>query len=165
MNRILNRFATPFTLGLFAVSTISGVALFFHWVPPLFHSMHEWLSMLLLLPFVLHIWKNWAAFTGYIKRKTIWVPLVVSLVVALPFAYAGFNAGGGGNPAFRAVGLMTRAPLTEVAPLLDTTPEALLDSLQQQGFQASSTDQTLGAVAAASGTPANELLFSLLPRR
>ena len=165
MNRTLSRFATPFTTGLFAVSTVSGVALFFHWQSSLFHSMHEWLSMVLLLPFVLHLWKNWPAFLGYIKRKTIWMPLAVSLVVALPFAYAGLAGGPGGNPAFRAVGLMTQAPIAELAPLLDTTPDALLAELQQRGYPAASAEQTLAAVAETAGTPANRLLFDLLPQR
>ncbi len=165
MNKTLSRFATPFITGLFAVSTVSGVALFFHWQSGLFHAMHEWLSMLLLLPFVLHLWKNWPAFMGYIKRKTIWVPLVVSLVVAVPFAYAGLSAGGGGNPAFRAVGFLTQAPLAELAPVLKTSPEALVAALKAQGYDAASTDQTIQAVAAASGAPANEVLFAVLPSR
>ena len=43
MKPFLNRYATPLTLGLFAVSALSGVALFFHLAPGAFHGMHEWL--------------------------------------------------------------------------------------------------------------------------
>ena len=166
MKTFINRFATPLTTGLFAVSTVSGVALFFHWQSGLFHSMHEWLSMLLLAPFVLHVWKNWNGILGYIRRKTLWVPLVACLVVALPFAVMGLSGGpGGGNPAFRAVALMTQAPLTDLAPMLQTTPEALLADLQARGYQAASIDATLSVVAADSGAPANEVLFAVLPAR
>ena len=59
MKSILYRYATPFTTGLFLVSLVSGVALFFHVGPAAFHGMHEWLSMVLILPFVLHMWRNW----------------------------------------------------------------------------------------------------------
>lgn len=162
MKTFINRYATPLTTGLFAVSTIPGVALFFHWQSGAFHAMHEWLSMVLLLPFVLHLWRNWAAFLGYIKRKTIWIPLAASLVAAVPFAYAGLSAGGGGNPAFRAVGLLTQASLTEVAPVLDTTSQALLADLRQRGYAVASVEATLSEIAAASGAEANALLYALL---
>ena len=165
MKTFVNRYATPLTTGFFVISTVSGVALFFHWIPPVFHSMHEWLSMLLLLPFVLHLWKNWNALLTYFRRKTIWLPLAASLVVAVPFAAMGLTAGSGGNPAFRAVGLLTQAPLSELAPVLDTTPDALLADLQLRGYPAASADETLSTLATASGTPVNELLFALLPQR
>ena len=53
MPAILNRYATPLITGLFLVSMISGIALFFHWGSAWFHGMHEWLSMVLIVPFVL----------------------------------------------------------------------------------------------------------------
>ncbi|HSO47757.1 MAG TPA: DUF4405 domain-containing protein [Rhizobiaceae bacterium] len=62
MPNLLMRYATPLTSGLFAVSLISGVALFFHLGQAAFHGMHEWLSMVLILPFALHLWKNWRSF-------------------------------------------------------------------------------------------------------
>ncbi|MGE8104358.1 DUF4405 domain-containing protein [Allorhizobium sp. NPDC080224] len=58
MPNILSRYATPFTTGLFLISLISGIALFFHLGTAAFREMHEWLSMVLILPFVLHLWKN-----------------------------------------------------------------------------------------------------------
>lgn len=69
MKPLLLRYATPFISGLFLVSLISGIALFFHLGNATFRGMHEWLSMVLILPFVLHLWKNWrplvkAGFSG-----------------------------------------------------------------------------------------------------
>lgn len=164
MMTFINRFATPLITGLFLVSLISGVALFFHWLPGTFHSMHVWLSMVLLIPFVLHVWKNWNSLLGYFKRKTIWVPLAASLVAALPFAVPSLvGASGGGNPAFRMIPLMTQARLADIAPVLKTTPDALVNKLKQAGHKVESADQSLNAVATASGMPANELLFSVMP--
>ena len=74
MNDSVNRYSTPFTIGLFLISTVSGVALFFHLGSKYFHAMHEWLSLLLLLPVVFHIQKNWPGVKGYFKRRTIWMP-------------------------------------------------------------------------------------------
>lgn len=86
------------------------MALFFHWVPGLFHGMHVWLSMVLLVPFALHMWKNWGPLVGYIKRKTLFVPLLLSVLVAVPFAVSSTGGKQGGNPAFAAVQLVTKAP-------------------------------------------------------
>ena len=36
MEAFVNRYATPLTIWLFAVSAISGSALFFHWLPGTF---------------------------------------------------------------------------------------------------------------------------------
>lgn len=163
MSSFIHRFATPLMTGLFVVSAVSGFALFFHWLPPVFHSMHEWLSMLLLLPFVLHTWKNWKGLVNYARRKTLLVPLLASILVAAPFAVNGFTAGAGGNPAFRAIPLMTQAPLSELAPVLNTTPDSLLSDLRQRGYKAESAEQSLEAIAASSGAAANELLFALMP--
>ncbi|MFZ2101600.1 MAG: DUF4405 domain-containing protein, partial [Oricola sp.] len=85
MPPILARYATPLITGLFIVSLVSGVALFFHYGSAYFHSMHEWLSMVLIVPFVLHIWKNWRAFLNYFRRPPMAVASVVSLAAAVAF--------------------------------------------------------------------------------
>lgn len=166
MQALLNRLATPLTTGLFAVSTVSGIALFFHLAPAAFHGMHEWLSMVLILPFALHVWKNWRPLTAYAKRGALWWALGASAAAALLFAVPAFTAGGGGgNPAVRAMAVMTAAPLADLAPVLKTTPEAILADLKQRGYAPASADETLDAVAAARGEPARDLLLTLLPAR
>lgn len=166
LNRFMQRLATPLTTGLFVVSAVSGVALFFRWTPSAFHAMHEWLSMVLLAPFVFHVWKNWRSLLGYARRGTLVIPLLLSLVVTLPFAYSGMTgAGRGGNPMARAGSFMTRAPLTEIAPIFKTTPDQLLGTLRQRGFTVESVNQPLDAIAKASGKTAQETLVAVLPAR
>lgn len=167
MNAFLNRYATPLTTGLFVVSAVSGTALFFHWQSGAFREMHEWLSMLLLVPFGLHVWKNWRSLIGYAKRGVLVLPLLACLAVAVPFAWPALtgNAGGGGNPAFRAIPLLTQARLSDLAPVLKTTPDALQAELERRGYVVGSLDDTLASVARASGKPAPEVLFSVMPGR
>jgi hypothetical protein len=166
LRHFLNRFATPLTTGLFAVSTVSGVALFFHWQSPAFHSMHEWLSMVFLLPFALHLWKNWRPLVAYARRYALWLILAASALAATPFALDGLSGPrGGGNPGFRAVGLMTQARLADLAPILKTSPDSLVGALQKRGYKVASADDTVAGVARASGAPANEVLFAVLPER
>ena len=61
--------------------------------------------------------------------------------------------------------MLTQAPLSDLAPLLKTTPGTLLTTLKQKGYEAESTDQTLDAIAGAKGEQSSRLLFSLMPAR
>lgn len=160
----VSRFATPLTTGLFLVSAVSGVALFFHLASPVFHSMHEWLSLVLLAPFVLHITRNWKSLVGYGRRGTLLVPVVAALLVAVPFAWSGLT-GPVRGPASRLLPFMTHARLSDLAPVLKTTPDALVTALRNHGFDARSADDTLTAVARASGKDAAEALFAVVPAR
>jgi hypothetical protein len=85
MNSMLQRYATPLITGFFLVSLISGAALFVHVGTGVFRGMHEWLSMVLILPFALHLWKNWRALTNYFSRPPFAIAMGVALVAALNF--------------------------------------------------------------------------------
>ena len=161
----LHRYGTPLTVGLFAVSTVSGVALFFRLAPAAFHAMHEWLSLVLLVPFGVHMWKNWRPLVGYARRRTLFIPIGLTVLAALPFVYTGLTATRTGQPAFRAVRLMTQTPLTALAPILKTTPDALQADLQRRGFTVASADDRLDTITAGSGTAPERLLFDLMPSR
>lgn len=159
MNNFLSRYATPFTVGLFLVSTISGVALFFHWQSKLFHGMHEWLSMLLLLPVVFHIQKNWFAMTGYFKTRRIWVPLLLSLAGGAVFIGLALNSPG--RPPAPATSLIAKAPIAEIAPLFDVTPEALAAKLAAKGYAVATTEQTLETIAKKAGKPVDRVIAEI----
>ena len=163
MNNLIHRYATPLTTGLFIISAVSGVALFFHWAPRTFHEMHEWLSMAWLAPFAFHVWKNWNALMNYLKRGTLLIPVFVCILVAVPFAWSAMSGGQrSAPPGVAAIGLMTQARLADLAPVFKSTPEALLAGLKQKGFEVQSADQTLDAVARASGKSTNETLSAVL---
>jgi hypothetical protein len=82
MNVLLARWATPLTLGPFAVSAISGVALILHVGQGIFDEMHEWLSVVLIAPFGLHIVRNWTPLVAYAKRRALLAPLALGLAAA-----------------------------------------------------------------------------------
>ena len=164
LNDFMHRYGTPLTAGLFTVSAVSGMALFFHWSSRSFHSMHEWLSMVLLAPFALHLTKNWKPLLAYAKRKTLLIPLLLSLAVAVPFALIA-GKGRPANPAIQTVALMTQASLADLAPVLQATPDELLQHLQQKGYKAGATSDTVAAIAAASQANASDVLYAMLPAR
>jgi len=122
--------------------------------------------MVLILPFAFHIWKNWRALIGYIKRKQLVWPLVISLIAAAIFVVPSIidnGAGGGGNPAFRAITVLSDLPATKLAVVLDVTPDDLVRTLQDRGLAVTSTDQNLREISIANGTDTRELLIWLLP--
>jgi len=160
----MHRYGTPLTAGLFAVSAVSGVALFFHVASATFHRMHEWLSMLLLAPFALHMVKNWKPLLAYARRRTLLLPLVLAGAAAVPFALIA-GKGRAAHPAFRTVSLMTQATLEELAPVMKVPAPELLRQLQARGYRAVSIRDTPAGIAAASATTANEVLYAVVPAR
>lgn len=159
MPSLFNRYATPFITGLFLVSLISGLALFFHIGPSGLHGMHEWLSLVLILPFGLHVWKNWRPMLCYLRRAPMAIASAISLVAALAFLVplGGGDATAGGPPPLVLANRVMAHSATELAPLLGTTPEALIAALTAEGFTVTGAEASLGEAATASGKSAFEL--------
>ncbi len=155
MIKFLKTHGTTFTIGLFLVSAISGVFLFFHLWSSAFHGMHEWLSMLLLVPVVLHIWKNFPSLKGYFKRKTIAIPLALSLIGAVIFAYPALTSSGsgGGNPMRAAIGAIQNGSIEQVAPLYNISASDLQKRLEARGYKVESLNAPLSEIAKTSGKP------------
>jgi len=158
MPSLLSRYATPLITGLFIVSLVSGVALFFHIGGATFHGMHEWLSMVLIAPFVLHLWKNWRPFLNHFKRVPMTVALALSLAACLPFAYAAMSAGGGGSPQRVVFQAIENGSVADVAPLFGHDGESLMAELRAKGLTVAGTGDKVKGVAEASGMDAFEVI-------
>jgi hypothetical protein len=161
----LKRYATPFITGLFLVSLVSGIALFFHLGGSTFRGMHEWLSMVLVVPFVLHIWRNWRAMIGYLNRPAFSLAMAVSLVAAIAFAYpslTGASGGAGGPPPFAFSDMALSHPAKDVAPLLGLSPDAVVAELQKLGYAAAAVDVPLADAAHKAGKSDMELIAALM---
>ncbi|MCA0945457.1 DUF4405 domain-containing protein [Salipiger pacificus] len=166
MKSLLNRYATPFITGLFLVSLISGIALFFHWNSGWFHGMHEWLSMVLILPFVLHLWKNWRPMTSYMRKPAFALTMVASLALAAAFVVPSLGAQPGarrgGPPQVAAAQLLLRGSVAEIAALVDAPADQIADGLVRAGFTVDTEDETLSAIAEASGRDEAAILAALV---
>lgn len=161
MPSLLQRYATPLTAGLFLVSLISGLALFFHVGQATFREMHEWLSLLLALPFVLHLWKNWKPMLGYLRKPALALSLVITLVLAAPFALQAASGSADGPPQFALSHTLMGANAADLAPLLKTSPDALLGHLKAAGFTAAADGHPLTEIASKSGKSEFELAATL----
>ena len=155
---VLLRYATPFTTGLFVVSTVSGVALFLHVGTSAFREMHEILSMVLIVPFGLHVWRNWRPLVGYFKRAAMPIALLASFGVAGVFAYEGLAGGASGNPMMAMVAKLEAAPLSALVPVLGTDETALMHALVDGGISEAKPSDTVKDLAARSGKDEFEVL-------
>ncbi|SCM74007.1 putative Membrane protein [uncultured Pleomorphomonas sp.] len=159
----LFRYATPLTTWLFLISLVSGVALFFHVGNRYFHAMHEILSMALIVPFGLHVWRNWRTLMGYFRRSAMWISTAVCLAAAVAFAYAGAGEGrGGGNPRMAAFGALNNASVTALAALARTDEATVTGRLEAIGVEVTSAEDTVAGLARASGRDGFELLNAAL---
>ena len=165
MPSFLRRYATPLVTGLFLVSLVSGVLLFFHLGGRAFHGMHEWLSMVLILPFALHLWRNWRSMTGYFRHAPMAVALGASLLLAAVFFLPSGGETRAGRPAppqFALADAIMRSPMMEVAPILDTPTDTLVARLTDAGFDASDPSQSLSGIADAAGRDPADLMRALV---
>ncbi|MEJ8473669.1 DUF4405 domain-containing protein [Roseibium algae] len=157
MPSTLSRYSTPFITGLFLVSLVSGIALFFHWGTGMFHGVHEWLSMVLILPFILHIWKNWRPFVAYFKRLPMALALIISIVASLPFMFPS-KSNSGGNPLVAVAMSVQNGSVPTVADLYGLAPDVLAGELVTAGYTVTSPEQTLADIAKASGKNSRDMI-------
>ena len=166
MPDFLKRYATPLVTGLFIVSLVSGAALFFHFGSAAFRGMHEWLSMVLIVPFVLHLWRNWRSMLMYVGRAPFTVAMVSSLVAALAFAYpamTGTSSGrAGGPPPFQLAQTVIQHSPQDVAPILGLTTEELVATLKSQGYAGAASDLPMTEIATKAGKSPTGLMEVLL---
>jgi hypothetical protein len=165
MHPALSRWATPSITGLFVVSLISGIAIFFGLGRGYFTGMHEWLSMLLVIPFALHLWKNWRPFVAYLRRPPMAVASALSLAAALAFVIPAALSTSGPPPERAVIQLLPSRTIAQVAPLFGHTGETLAVALANGGLAAASADATLAEVAEASDASTGRVLAVALAAR
>lgn len=153
MKDILYRYATPTMTSLFVVSLISGVIIFFHIGHAWLHGVHEWLSLVLIIPFGLHMWRNWRPFLNYFKRAAMPLSLAagVAAVAAFGLVPAGAEGERSGPPQFALAASMVAATPTIVAPVLGVTPDALVDRFKAAGFANADATTPMKSMAEAAG--------------
>ncbi len=145
----------------FLVSLVSGVAIFFHWGPGAFHGIHEWLSMVLILPFVLHLWKKLASTVRLYEAPTHGdctggFPFWPRWLIFIP---SGSPEGGprAGNP--QAVfQLLSNAKIAQSRPLYRQDGSRSGCRTAEGGVCLRAPDMTLSAIASASGKSDRELI-------
>lgn len=159
----LQRYTTPLLTGLFLISLITGIALFLDWRIPGFRSMHEWLSLVLILPFVLHLWKNWRSMLAYFGKAPMSISLGACLLAGALFMLAPGQGTSGGPPHFAFTRMVLKNPPSVVAPLIGLSEAELTAELMARGYPA--FGQSLIEMAQAAGKSEMEMTATLLSLR
>lgn len=157
----LNKYATPMITSFFIVSLVSGLALFFHIGGQAWHGIHEWLSIVLILPFALHIWKNWRPMVTYFKRAPIMIAFVVATALSLPFFMVDTQSAAGGPPQFAFAEQVFANNVATLAPALGVAPETVIKRLEGAGFDMSSPNLPLRDIARLSNKNSFQLSAAL----
>lgn len=154
------RAATPIVAAVFVVSATTGMLLFFHVGERLIKELHEWIGLAFVVAAALHIARNGRALLGHGRKPGLWIAMALVLATAAAFIVPALQepAGGGNEGTRKLIGIVQRAPLGELAPLLATTPAALTTRLEAAGLTVAGSSVSLADIAAASGRPPREVL-------
>lgn len=146
--KISREWATPLTIGAFALMAITGVLMFFHLDGQLNKLAHEWLGWVMIIGVGLHVAVNWMAFKRYflVSTKGRAVMAVSALVILGSFLPPPASQEVGAPPPVMALQALMKAPLAQVAPLTGRSPDVLMTELKQAGIELGSPDQTLDSV-------------------
>lgn len=143
--KLTRDWATPATMGAFAVMGITGIAMFFHLNTPLQKSIHEWAGWAMVAAVACHVAVNWGAFRRHLQWPGQGLVLVGALMgfSLLSFAPLGGTGESEGSPPAVAMRALTQAPIREVAPLFHKSTEEALKALAAAGVELKDADDTL----------------------
>lgn len=151
--KISSNWATPLTIGAFAVMATTGLLMFFHADTGLNKTAHEWLGWVMVAGVAFHAIANWRMFKKYFVVGTASRTILASSAVVLLASFLSFGGGAPGGPGglpphVQALKAVTAAPLAEVAGIAGKPVEQLLADLQQAGIHVDGAQGTLDSVVA-----------------
>jgi hypothetical protein len=152
----LRTWATPLTIGAFILMSATGLLMFFGWDRALTAEAHKWFALLFLTGAGSHIAANVRPFLNHLKSR--WGRISVAafaIVLAASFSSWGLITGPQlERPVKQA---LVNAPLSALASVTYTNPDALLLKLKEHGITATS-QQSVHDLSAKYGVGENRLL-------
>ena len=148
--KLSREWATPLTMGSFALMAVTGLLMFFHWDMGLNKLAHEWLGWVMVIGVGLHAAANWLGFKRHVlSNRTGQITMAVCMVV---LAASFFSLPGGKakapSPPVMAMRAVLNAPLTRVSALTGRPVEAVLASLREAGVSIDNANQSIASVTA-----------------
>ncbi len=152
--------ATPLTVGAFALSAVSGILIFFHLNVGLIKVVHQWLSWIFVFGALVHLVDNRAALVQHLRRP-IGRSIVAGFTILIILSLLPFGNGRPTMPPERLNMIMLHTPLDAMAKVANHHPEILLEELRSQGLHVSGTEQTIGDIAKTNGRTSSEILSAI----
>ena len=134
-NPYLRNWATPLTIGAFILTTVTGVLMFFELDQGLIAEVHEWFSWLFLLGCGGHIMANIHPLKNQLKTRWGKISLLMftAVLAASFFSWGLITPAQLKRPIERA---LVKAPLSALAMVTHTDPDALMYRLKAHGIDA-----------------------------
>ena len=153
----IRSWATPFTIGAFFLSGLTGIMMFFGLAYGLIRPVHEWLSWLFVIGSVFHIQANWKVFISYFT-KPLGRGIIASFVIIILIAFLPFGGGGRKSPNSALSRIVSSLPIETVATALNERPEELVKRMNARGINVSGRSDTISEIAAANGMESMRIL-------
>lgn len=145
--KISRDWATPVTIGTFALMAVTGGLMFFHLDTGLNKVAHEWLGWLMVAGVAMHAAANWPGFKRYFLSSATGRAIIAASLVVLAGSFVSLPGKAKGQPPHvMALKAVTRAPISTVAPLSGRTVAQLMDDLARAGIAVPSADASLDSV-------------------
>lgn len=143
----LRPWATPLTIGAFAVMATTGLLMFFHLESGLNKVAHEWLGWAMVMGGLAHAGLQWRSFKRYLTDLRTGQVIIATFVLLLVASF--FVQGEGSEapppPVMALQGLM-QTPVSTVAQVAGKPEAELVEALRAGGIPVQSADQALAAV-------------------
>ncbi len=163
-NHKVRAWATPVTIGAFALSAISGVMMFFHLDFSFVKVAHEWGSWFLVIGGLFHVIGSWQSFVRYFSKPTGRAIITVFvLLIITSFLPLGGNAERQGRrlpPAFLSQ-VLPQASFATVANIAQHQPEELLKELESKGIVVKDKEETIQEIAVRNNKQGADILNAI----
>ncbi|NOT73097.1 MAG: DUF4405 domain-containing protein [Hyphomicrobium sp.] len=142
--KISRDWATPVTMGVFAIMSVTGILMFFHASTGLNKFAHEWLGWLMIAGVLAHAAANWPGFKRYFLSSTIGRTILAASAVTLALTFVSVP-GGKREPQPQAMAMkaVAHAPIASVAALTGKPLAQILADLKQAGIALSGGDASI----------------------
>jgi hypothetical protein len=147
MSAVSRQWATPLTMGVFALLATTGGLMFFHLDSGVQKSVHEWLGWGMVAAVAAHGAANWVGLRRYLAepgRARVILGVAAALLV-LSFVVAP-NGGSSAPPPVLALRAVAAAPLKDVAPIAGKSVAQLRADLAAAGVMLPSDEASIGSV-------------------
>lgn len=153
----MREWATPITIGAFALSAVTGIMLFFKVELGLIKPIHEWLSWLLVVGTIFHLITNWKASVQYIS-KPIGKGILIFFIVLICLSFIPLGRESKRNPVKRMHDTLIQNPLSAVAQIAEHNPDEVINILKSKGISIEGKEQTIREIASKNNKPPMDVL-------
>jgi Icc-related predicted phosphoesterase len=158
----MRQWVTPCTIGAFILTALTGILLFFKVNPGLIKPAHEWLSWLLVISTLLHLFVNWRpsvhALSRPVGKGILAVFLLFTCIAFLPLDGSRHKQ----HSSKWLAEALIHAPLTTVAQLANHDADEMAEILSAQGIHLKNREQTIEEIAADNNKRSLEILAMIL---